>query len=65
MNPEATTRRRIALRSGIISSFVILGLTLAIWVAHAATRTWDGGSAIDGNWQTAANWQDNIMTIPP
>jgi autotransporter-associated beta strand protein len=63
MLPESKAQRKLALRSSFILIFVVLGLTLAIWVAHAATRTWDGGSSVDGNWQTADNWQDNISPV--
>ncbi len=29
---------------------------LGIQSVYASTRTWSGGSGVDGNWQTSANW---------
>jgi autotransporter-associated beta strand protein len=29
-----------------------------------ATRVWDGGSAVDGNWTTAANWAGDVAPVP-
>jgi hypothetical protein len=41
--------------------FVLLCLFFALPLM-AATRTWDGGGAPDGKWNTADNWSDN--TVP-
>ena len=35
---------------------ILFAFFLALRSVWAATFTWDGGSAIDSNWTTAANW---------
>ena len=44
----------------LLVPFLIL---ICSYSALAATRTWDGGGS-DANWQTAANWVDDIAPIP-
>lgn len=39
---------------------LLLSLPAAGGRAAAATRSWDGGSTANSNWQTAANWEGNI-----
>jgi fibronectin-binding autotransporter adhesin len=63
MNSETIIHRRRTVLFGMIALFVLAGLILAMRIVQAATRTWDGGSAIDGNWQTAANWQSNLAPV--
>src|SRR5262245_12375680 len=29
-----------------------------------ATRVWDGGSPLDSNWSTAANWVGDVAPVP-
>lgn len=43
---------------------VFVGIAAMLWLGQAgargATFTWTGGSAVDGNWNTAANWSSAI-----
>ena len=51
--------KRVVIRLGIVALIVAAGLSVT-WVVLAANRTWDGGSAVDGNWLTPANWDGNV-----
>ena len=48
MKPKHTSR--------LIFPALILAGSLAAPFAQAANQTWDGGSAVDGNWSTLLNW---------
>ena len=42
---------------------LLLSLTATGGRAAAATRSWDGGSTSNSNWQTAANWEGDIAPV--
>ena len=44
---------------GSRAAIVMLIFMVGAIAAYPATRTWDGGGS-DANWQTAANWSDDI-----
>ena len=44
-------------------SLILFYLLLNSLYIQAATKTWDGGSLVDNNWTTAANWDSDIAPV--
>ncbi|MGV3663348.1 MAG: autotransporter-associated beta strand repeat-containing protein, partial [Prosthecobacter sp.] len=61
-----TAARRVRVVPTWTRTGILLALGLGAWLAgssplHAADQTWDGGSLIDGNWSTGANWLGDLV----
>jgi hypothetical protein len=44
-----------------ITAAAVFFVTTAATTSAAATRTWDGGSLVNDNWQTPENWEGDVM----
>jgi autotransporter-associated beta strand protein len=59
---KARMSRAAALRLLLIALIAIVPITWALWVAHAASRTWTGSAGAPiFNWTAPTNWKDGLV----
>jgi fibronectin-binding autotransporter adhesin len=62
--PDKKLSRWITTRTGLVALVLIVPLTITLWTAFAATRTWVGGGGLGNtNWTTSANWAGNAPPV--